>query len=68
MSGFESGPNRDPLSDLEREFDVMKALERSLAFQITPRPLPEGFESIATKRLPLGHAAFMGDFGISVED
>lgn len=46
-------------ASLESEREQLKAMERDLAFQVEPRPIPEG---LIAKGIPLGHIAFMGDF------
>ena len=59
MAGAEHGSEFRDLAALFEELELMRALEREAAFQVEPRPIPEG---LCPNGIPLGHIAFMGDF------
>lgn len=44
---------------LEEDREERLAFERDTAWQVEPRPVPEG---LVRNGIPLGHIAFMGDF------
>lgn len=46
-------------ADVAAELAEQRAFEADAAWQVEPRPVPEGLVRNGT---PLGHIAFMGDF------